>query len=79
MCSFTSAAPSPTTVFTPPIHPHLHNPIREPRQSLYLEAHLPLASKKLTESWELGVCLSESPVNPHYPLQHSTEGLAEYK
>lgn len=79
MCSFTSAATSPTIVLTPPIRPRLHNPIGEPRQSLHLEAHLPLASKKLAESWELSVCLSESPVNPHYPLQHSTEGLAEYK
>lgn len=35
--------------------------------------------KKLTESRELGVCLSESPVNPHYPLQHCSGGLAEYK
>lgn len=76
MCSFTSAATSPTIVLTPPIRPRLHNPIGE---SLHLEAHLPLASKKLAESWELSVCLSESPVNPHYPLQHSTEGLAEYK
>lgn len=48
-------------------------------RGLYLEAHLPLASKKLSASRELRVCLSESPVNPHYPLQHCTGGLAEYK
>ncbi|CAB1436557.1 unnamed protein product [Pleuronectes platessa] len=38
-----------------------------------------VAPGKLGESGGLSVCLSESPVNPHYPLQHCTGGLAEYK
>lgn len=45
-------------------------------KGLYLEVHLPLAPKNLPESREF---LSESPVNPHYPLQHCTGGLVEYK
>lgn len=49
-------------------------------RGLYLEAHLPLwPPRNSLRGGKLSVCLSESPVNLHYPQQHCTGGLAEYK
>lgn len=88
----TSTATSLAIIFSPllcPAHPLCHNPIREQRQEwvsrsmegfcTWQRTFFSVASKKLTASWELSVRLSESPVNPHYPLQHCIGGLAEYK